>query len=121
FAELAIVAAFRREGWDGVWIDTYKRKFRRGYWGVPPVDQLPDEPRTLLDRIIGARGGIRRGTWDVLCWREGEFVFAESKRKQRDHFSPDQSHFLGTALDLGLSLDSFLVVEWHVEDRDRSG
>jgi hypothetical protein len=121
FAEIAILSEFQHHGWDGVWIDTYKNKFRRGYWGVPPVDQLPDAPRHLLEWIIEARGGLRRGTWDVMCWQETSFVFAESKRTQRDRIRPDQTEFLAAALDLGVPLDSFLVVEWDVEDRGPSG
>ena len=37
FAELAILWSLQREGWDGVWIDSYRRKYRRGYWKSAPV------------------------------------------------------------------------------------
>src|SRR5437660_1144180 len=37
FAELAILWSMMEGGWDGVWIDTYRRKFRRGYWDSEPV------------------------------------------------------------------------------------
>jgi hypothetical protein len=36
FAELAILGTLQRAGWDGVWVDTYRRKFRRS---LPP--QIP--------------------------------------------------------------------------------
>ena len=32
FAELAILRLFRKEGWDGVWVDTFSRKNRTA-WG----------------------------------------------------------------------------------------
>lgn len=114
FAELAILGAFLRDGWDGVWIDTYRAKLRRGYWGVPPVDRLPSPSHDLLDRIVKTRGGIRRGTWDVFCWRGNDVAFAESKRKRRDRLKPDQTHFLEAGLAQGVPLDSFLIVEWNV-------
>jgi hypothetical protein len=121
FAEMAILSEFQREGWDGVWIDTYRNAFRRGYWGVPPVEHLPDAPRRLLDRVIEARDGRRRGTWDVLCWKASGFVFAESKRRNRDRIRAGQGDFLGAALNVGVPLDSFLVVEWDIDDHVPSG
>ena len=33
FAELAILGTIQKAGWDGVWVDTYRRKFRRS---LPP-------------------------------------------------------------------------------------
>src|SRR6516225_4051294 len=68
FAELAILWSLQKSGWNGVWVDTYRRKFRADYWNAPPVE-LPPEPKALLDRIAGVRGGRDRGTWDVFCWR----------------------------------------------------
>src|ERR1700735_4341635 len=29
FAELAILGTLRKAGWDGVWVDTFRRKFRQ--------------------------------------------------------------------------------------------
>jgi hypothetical protein len=116
FAELAILREFERDGWAGVWVDTYRNKFRRAYWGGEPAVQLPPMPREVLDRIVDARGGRRRGTWDVMCWRKSRVVFAESKRKNRDRIRQDQVGFLAAALEVGLSASSFLIVEWDVAD-----
>ena len=115
FAELVILDAFRSDGWDGVWIDTYRNKYRTGYWDIAPVQALPDAPGALLRRIIDARGGVRRGTWDVFCWRGPQMVFAESKRAKKDAIKTDQVLWLEAALGIGLGVDSFLVVEWQAE------
>lgn len=112
FVELAILELFRREGWDGVWIDTYRNKLRTGYWNVEPLVALPDRPGALLRRILDARGTGRSGTWDVYCWRGDDVVFAEAKRAGKDSISPAQVTWLEAALQVGVPLSSFLVVEW---------
>src|SRR5215467_2141126 len=43
FAELAILWSLQKSGWSGVWVDTYRRKFRADYWNAAPVE-LPQEP-----------------------------------------------------------------------------
>jgi len=110
FAELAILWALRDAGWDGVWIDTYRRKYRTGYWDAPPVT-LAGAPARLLERIY-ADLGARAGAWDVFCWRAGEVLFAESKRRGHDRIRSSQLAFLDAALSIGLHLKSFLIVEW---------
>jgi hypothetical protein len=94
-----------------VWMDTYRRKFRADYWNAPPVE-LPQEPQALLDRISAVRGGKHRGTWDVFCWRDDEYLFAESKWKNHDRLNPAQLDWLDAALSLDMPLPSFLIVEW---------
>ena len=111
FAELAILWSLQKSGWNGVWVDTYRRKFRADYWNAQPVE-LPQGPQGLLDRISAARGGKHRGTWDVFCWRDHEYLFAESKWKNHDRLKPAQLDWLEAALSTDLPLPCFLVVEW---------
>src|ERR1041385_3526654 len=65
FAELVILWSLQRAGWNGVWVDTFRRTYRTDYWNAPPVE-LPQEPQTILDRISAVRGGKYRGAWDVF-------------------------------------------------------
>jgi len=111
FAELAILWSLHKAGWNGVWVDTYRRKFRADYWNVPPVE-LPQEPKAVLDRISAVRGGKHRGTWDIFCWRDHEYLFAESKWKNHDRLKPLQLEWLEAALSVDLPLPCFLIVEW---------
>ncbi|HLH29619.1 MAG TPA: hypothetical protein VKY31_00345 [Terriglobia bacterium] len=111
FAELAILWSLQQSGWNGVWVDTYRRKFRTDYWNSPSTE-LPEEPRALLDRISAVRGGKQQGTWDIFCWRDDEYLFAESKWKTHDRLKPAQLEWLDAALSLDLPLPSFLIVEW---------
>lgn len=113
FAELAILWSLQSAGWEGVWIDTYSGVFRTGYWGSSPVLELPPEMAALLGRIRDAAGS-RFGVWDVFCWRESEVLFAESKRAGRDAIRDTQVRWLQGALEIGMLLESFLVVEWSI-------
>ena len=111
FPELAILWDLQKSGWNGVWVDTYRRQFRIDYWNAAPVE-LPDEAQALLNRISSARGGKHRGTWDVFCWQGNEYLFAESKWKSHDWLRPAQLEWLDAALSINLPLSSFLIVEW---------
>jgi len=112
FAELVILRLLQGAGWEGVWVDTYRNKFRQGYWDIPPVPFLPSHPQNVLTSILNRRGAGRSGTWDVLCWRGSKVLFVESKRRGKDSIRPEQITFLETALTLDIPASSFLVVEW---------
>jgi hypothetical protein len=114
FAELAILWTFQEEeGWDGVWLDSYRQKFRIGYWDQAPLAELPPPQGQLLARISERTKAGWRGRWDVLCWRtNGDVLFAESKRVGRDAIRDSQRAWLAAALDIGLTPANFLVVEW---------
>jgi hypothetical protein len=111
FAELAILRLFQREGWDGVWVDSYRQKYRVGYWGKGNEAVLPSEREELLEQVYRKLGN-RKGCWDVYCWKGRETVFAESKRRTRDRIRETQLRWLEAALDVGVPLESFLLVEW---------
>ena len=112
FAELAILWTFQEEGWDGVWLDSYRRKFRIGYWDQAPLEEIPAPQAELLTRISEQTGAGWRGRWDVLCWKNGDVLFAESKRVGRDDIRDSQRAWLAAAVDVGLTPANFLVVEW---------
>src|SRR5579884_2059759 len=109
--ELAILWSLQKLGWNGVWVDTARRKYRSEYVNIPPVE-LPHEPKALLDRISAVRGGKESGAWNVFCWRGNEYLFAESKWKNHDHLKPAQLEWLDAALSTDLPLSYFLIVEW---------
>jgi hypothetical protein len=113
FAELAILWALQSIGWDGVWIDTYSRVYRTGYWDSAPAD-LPAKPAALLERIQ-KEAGSRFGAWDVFCCRGDSVLFAESKRAGHDKIRDSQVKWLEAAMRAGFSADDFLIVEWSLE------
>lgn len=111
FAELAILRIFQNDGWNGVWVDTYKRKYRTEYWNNKNEIELPFDKQRLLNEIY-EKLGSKNGCWDVFCWKENEVIFAESKRFSKDRIRETQIGFLKSALNCGLNKESFLIVEW---------
>jgi hypothetical protein len=115
FAELAILRILEDAGWVGVWVDTYRGKFRRAYWGAEPV-ALPAEQAAVMKGILDHRGEGRSGTWDIFAWNSGTYLFAESKRAAKDAIRPSQVTWLSAALECGHPIDAFLVVEWRLRE-----
>lgn len=111
FAELVILRLFQAAGWQGVWIDTFRRRTRIS---LTEDSLVPKELQVLLDHVV-ARAGTRDGCFDVLAWRDKAIAFAEAKRSGRDRIRPSQVHWRSSALDVGVPLDSLLVVEWSLE------
>ena len=108
FAELVILRHFQQSGWQGVWVDTYRR---RTLIGLDIPYEVPHRPRSLLARI-SEQAGSPGGCFDVFVW-QGELVaFAEAKRSGRDQIRETQVRWLAAALAVGVPLASFLVVEW---------
>jgi hypothetical protein len=117
FAELAILRIFQSEGWNGVWVDTYRRKYRNGYWDENSVVQLPQDKQLSLNNIYKI-AGIKSGCWDVFCWKDEEVIFAESKRRMKDKIRANQIQWLEAAFKYGLKEDSFLMVEWDLAEEE---
>jgi hypothetical protein len=117
FAELVVLWTLQREGWEGVWVDSYRSKYRVGLLEEKAVD-LPASRRILLESVRQA-AGQRGGVWDVYCWRDERVLFVELKRQRRDRIRPGQRRFLEAALKHQLPLDAFLIVEWELRDTGR--
>jgi protein-S-isoprenylcysteine O-methyltransferase Ste14 len=113
FAELAILGVLERAGWDGVWVDTYRRKFRRSM--PPESSKLPPHALELYERICRANGGKASGCFDVFAWKDGEYVFVESKRKSKDSIQRTQKAWVEAALATGIELGSLLICEWDLK------
>jgi hypothetical protein len=111
FAELAILWAMQAEEWDGVWIDTYRRKYRTGYWGASPINDLYFEQKIILEKIY-SRIDSRTGAWDVYCWKGPSVLFIEAKRSHHDNIRETQRKFLAAGMQEGFAPENFLVVEW---------
>jgi hypothetical protein len=108
FAELATLRLLQAAGWEGVWVDSFHRRYR-----VPSDDSitLPTECEALLKQI-NASVGRRGGCFDVYAWRDGSVLFAELKLFGKDRIRASQRRWLAGAVACGLPIESFLVVEW---------
>ena len=110
FAELAILRLFQRDGWNGVWVDTFRKKYRTS-WGEAGVVRLSGDKLQLL-KAIHQRAGSASGCFDVFCWKNDFVVFAESKRRSKDEIKQTQLAWLEAAMGTGLDASAFLIVEW---------
>ena len=113
FAELAILRILQSDKWNGVWVDTYRKAYRTSYWPKDSI-QLPLEQAKLLQSIY-KKAGSDKGCWDVFCWKDELCLFVETKRKGYDKIRDTQKHWLESAIQCGLPLTSFLVVEWSLK------
>ena len=121
FAELAIRSHFEGAGWDSRWVGTFGAGKKSPYflsdWAdrrlkEQPIDPIKDpEINDLLHRIEQHHGGFS-GFWDVLAWKGPFRIFAEAKRYKKDRMRETQTAWLESALAAGLSIGSFLIVEW---------
>jgi hypothetical protein len=116
FAELGILKMMVRSGWSGVWVDTYRNKFRTRYWPKDAVE-LPAKQANILNRIR-EEVGSRAGCFDVFCWKGDRFIFIESKRCHKDTIRDTQKKWLQIAhLKCGIPFNRFLIVEWSVPEQ----
>lgn len=112
YPELAVARLLKKHGLDAVWIDSYRGKF----WdGMSQERTLPDAAREAYARILEENGGKRGGFWDVMAWKENEFIFIELKQNTaecKDRISEKQRNWLQSALRAGFAESCFSVCEW---------
>ncbi len=113
FAELAVLKLFQSNGWSGVWVDSYRRKFRVGLPDVVEPIEIPQEQQELIDSIRG-RTGQFGGCWDLFLWKDSEVLFIELKRKKKDKIQDSQREWLEHSLAHGLRPENFAFVEWEM-------
>jgi hypothetical protein len=111
FAELAVLRLFQSHGWNGVWVDSYRRNYRVGLPDVAESIDLPEKQKELIDSIR-AKTGRSGGCWDVFVWKGTEMLFIELKRQKKDNIRETQLQWLEKSLDSGLVKENFAFVEW---------
>jgi hypothetical protein len=114
FAELGILRIFERDGWQGVWVDTYSGKFRTRYWPKNSVT-LPKDKESLLNSIYEAAESPY-GCFDVFCWKDKRYIFAESKKHSEDKIRDTQKRWIEAAIKCNVPLKSLLFVEWGISN-----
>ena len=114
FAELVVLRLFEQLGFKGVWVDTYRNKF----WQRLPAISFPviidSKLQGIYDHIYKTKGGKRSGCFDVMVYKDDQFVFAELKRKQKDSIRNTQVEWLQAGLSLGIDKSNFIICEWEI-------
>lgn len=103
FGELAILRWLEKDGWSGVWVDT----FHGGkFWNAMPHKaapvSLPPKALALYGEIKRANGGKASGAFDVMAWRREQFMFVEYKGAG-DASNKNEAAWIGAALAAGVS------------------
>lgn len=111
FAELVALQIFTDQGFQGVWVDTFKKKYRTGLPENTEAVSLPTEIRQVLEKII-LENGNSKGVWDLLLWKNEELKFVELKRLKKDKIRTTQINFLKSCLSYGLKTEQFEILEW---------
>ncbi len=111
FAELAVLRLFQSHGWEGVWVDSYRRKYRVGLPDVAEPIELPEKQKQLIESIR-AKTGKHGGCWDVLVRKDNQILFVELKRQKKDVIQDSQRLWLEKSIESGLTTDNFAFLEW---------
>lgn len=112
FAELAVLRLFQSQGWEGVWVDSYRRKYRVGLPDVTEPVELPEKQKQLIESIR-EKTGRSGGCWDVLVWSGENVLFIELKRSKKDRIQASQVQWLEESLKIGLKTMNFALIEWN--------
>jgi hypothetical protein len=111
FAELVTLRLLEEEGWHGVWVDSYRRKYRTGMPGISDLAGLPESQQAFLEKIR-KRADCKGGCFDVFVWHGDKRWFVELKRFGKDRIQDTQRQWLEAALHCGLKSCNFLIIEW---------
>lgn len=114
FGELAILRCLERDGWSGVWVDTYHGA--ELFWRDMPHQSSPvdlrQEPTSLeVYRAIVSAHGKRGGFFDVFAWRDSDVLFVEYKGKG-DRANANELSWIEAALRDGITPSQLLFVEY---------
>ena len=120
FAELAVLRLFQSHGWSGVWVDSYRRKYRAGLPDVVDPVELPEAQQKIID-AIRAKTGISGGCWDVFLWKDNQILFVELKRNKKDRIQDSQKKWLEAALHSNFCSESFSLFQWELSGKGDSG
>ena len=113
FAELAVLRLFQSHGWSGVWVDSYRRKYRVGLPDVVDPVELPETQKRVVESLR-EKTGKSGGCWDILAWKGDTVLFIELKRSKKDRVQTSQTQWLEASLDSSLNVEDFALVEWNI-------
>jgi hypothetical protein len=112
FAELMVLRLLEKEGWHGVWVDSFGGiKYRVGMRDLKkPVSLKPAQEKLL--KKIRDKAGCRGGCFDVFAWRGQKHRFVELKRRGKDRIRKTQKRWLAAARHCHIKMSDLLIVEW---------
>ncbi|MFH1542897.1 MAG: VRR-NUC domain-containing protein [bacterium] len=113
FAELAILKLIKDDGWDGVWVDNYRKTFRNVLPEKGGSVSIPANYEKVINAIKEINGTLN-GCWDLFAWKGNKLLFVESKRFKKDKLRDTQVKWLESALKSNFEIE-YLIVEWDLD------
>ncbi len=115
FAELAILRLFFKNGWQGVWVESYGgthylNSMPHGWSLKPKHISIPNGKESLLKKIWHA--GQTKACFDVVVWHDDQILFCEAKRSKKDRLTEAQKKFIQGAVICSIPLSSIIIIEW---------
>lgn len=121
YAELVVLRILQNAGWSGVWVDTYRQKYRTGLpedgANMVTKDDVIDSPPFVQYPEAFTKFG---GCWDIVAWKDEQIIFCECKRQKQDSIRDTQLSWLEDRLGEGAKVDQFLIVEWSVDSETKA-
>jgi hypothetical protein len=109
WAEFILLRLLEADGWSGAWVKNWGG---RDFWAKPGKSiPLPSLANAVFQRLekCTANGS---GCWDIVAQRGDDVLFIEAKKKGKDELNLNQKSWLEAALENGVSLSSFAIIEW---------
>jgi hypothetical protein len=113
FAELAVLRMFQKNGWSGVWVDSYGKKYRNGLPSVEEPVALPVDKEKIISLIRNTSGRFG-GCWDVFIWKGDRILFLELKQKN-EPIKDSQRDWLESSFKMNFTPENFALIEWRVD------
>lgn len=110
YPELLIVRLLERAGWRAAWRKTWNGV---AYWrDVREPVELPDAVASALEQISTHAG--HAGQWEIVAWRGRQLRLLTSRQSGGQLVSAYQAEWLSIALQMGLGIGCFAVVEHRI-------
>ena len=110
YPELVVVRLLELAGWNAAWRKTWNGE---AYWrDVREPVELPDHLVSALEQISLHAG--HPGHWEIVAWRGRQLRLLSSRPSGGQLVSAYQAEWLSIALQVGLPIGCFAVVEHRV-------
>jgi hypothetical protein len=116
FAELFILRLLERQGFEGVWVDTYRNKFWKKFPSLSEPVSLDTKLHDVYKKIYSFKSGRKSGCFDVMAYKDNQFIFVELKRSKKDSIRHSQIEWLEAALKAGFNINCFIIAEWELKN-----
>lgn len=116
FAELMLLKLLEKHNYKGVWVDTYRNKFRIALNREIKKQDIDKRIITIIEKIYKIKGERKSSCFDVVAVNNtNEFIFCELKRGKKDKIRDSQIEWLEAAKKINEPIQ-FIIAEWGIKE-----